>query len=207
MLTDSKPADAFYKKPVGRDALCQISSAAFRTGTFFPLRPEKDYAALVRPLWVTQEAVGHDPGLWYHDPVTDGWGFLANGDYRHLTGPLTRGRDAIEHASAVCAVIANLRKLLLEAGPDAYRLANVEAGLAARRLHLSAASLGFAVRVFSDFYDDAWKQFLHLNNTGWEVLAVVAVGGPAPARGVPASAAAASQTSERASGIIGFKDD
>ena len=205
VLTTLRPAEQFTRKPIGRDALCAISTAGFRTGTFFPLRPDGDHAAFVRPLWITQDAIGHEPGLWYHDPMTDNWGFLENGDFADRTGPLTNGRGGLEHASAVCAIVANLRKLLLDCGPDAYRLAHVEAGLAARRMHLAAASLGYSARVFSDFFDDPWRQFLHLATTGWEVLAVFAVGTAMP----PKTAAPRPQTDavkERASGIIGFRD-
>ncbi|HEX8324256.1 MAG TPA: nitroreductase family protein [Tepidisphaeraceae bacterium] len=205
VLTSIRPADGFHKKTIGRDALCQISSVGFRSGTFFPLKPDGPHAALVRPLWVTSEAVGHDPGLWYHDPVYDGWAYLENGDFRTTVGPLTRGREGLEHASAVCAIVANLRKLLLDAGPDAYRLAHLEAGLAARRMHLTAASMGYVGRVFGDFYDDPWRQFLHLANTGWEVLAVFALGGPPPVR-PQASTPQQAATPERKAGIIGFRD-
>ncbi|MGC4031510.1 MAG: nitroreductase family protein [Tepidisphaeraceae bacterium] len=206
VLTDIRPAEAFFKKAISRDALCVLSSVGFRSGTSYPLRPDGAYAGLARPLWIAQEAVGHDPGLWYHDPMTDGWSFLANGQFGYAVGALTGGREALAHASAVCAVVANLRKLLLEAGPDAYRLAHLEAGIAARRMHLAAASMGFAARTFSDHYDDPWRQFLHVGNTGWEVLAIVAVGGLPPER----TAAAVADTpakQERSAGIIGFRED
>lgn len=204
VLVATRPAEAFFKKAIGRDTLCQISSTGFRTGTFHPLKPDGPHSALVRPLWVVHEAVGHDEGLWYHDPVHDGWAFLDNGDFRLKVGPMTRNRDGLEHASAVCAVVANLRKLLLDAGPDAYRLAHLEAGLATRRMHLAAASMGFVGRTFGDFFDDDWKQFLHLGNTGWEVLAVFAVGGATPVK--TTGVAAAPAVVERAAGIIGFRD-
>ncbi|MDB5328752.1 MAG: Nitroreductase [Phycisphaerales bacterium] len=205
VLTTIRPADSFTRRPIGRDALCAISGAGFRTGTFFPLRPDGDHAAFVRPLWIAQDATGHEPGLWYHEPKLDHWGFLENGDFSDKTGPMTRGREGLEHASAICAIVGNLRKLLLEAGPDAYRLAHLEAGLAARRMHLAAASLGYAGRVFSDFHDDAWKQFLHLGTTGWEVLAIFAVGTALPPK-TAAPVRKPAEVKERAAGIIGFRD-
>ena len=131
---------------------------------------------------------------------------MENGDFSDKTGPLTRGRDGLEHAAAVCAIVANLRKLLLEVGPDAYRLAHLEAGLAARRMHLAAASMGYAARVFSDFHDDAWKQFLHLGTTGWEVLAVFAVGTALPPKTPAGPVRKPAEVKERAAGIIGFRD-
>ena len=207
-LVAIRPAERFVRKPVGRDQLCAISSAGFRTGTIYPLRPDGGHAALVRGMWVTQDAVAHEAGLWYHDPIADGWGYLENGEFRTQTGPLTRSRFEFEDASAVCAIVANLRKLLLEAGPDAYRLAHLEAGLAARRMTMAATSLGFASQTYDDFYDDAWKQFLHLTTTGWEVLAVFAIGGmavPRTVRLVPAKDGVDDEK-PKTSGIIGFRD-
>ena len=207
-LTAIRPAERFVKKPVGRDQLCLISTAGFRTGTVYPLHPEGGHAALVRGMWVAQDAVAHEPGLWYHDVILDGWGFLENGEFGAQTGPLTRNRFEVEDASAVCAIVANLRKLLLEAGPDAYRLAHVEAGLAARRMTMAAASLGFASQTYTDFHDDAWKHFLRLSATGWEVVAVFALGGPAaprPVQGTPVQSVSP-PANEKASGVIGFKD-
>lgn len=206
VLTGIRPAEAFVKKPISRDALCTISSVGFRTGTYFPLHPDGSYTAFARPLWVAQDAVGHEPGLWYHEPSTDNWAFLENGDYAYRTGPLTLGRGGLEYASAVCAIVGNLKKLLLEVGPDAYRLAYMEAGLAARRMHLAAASMGLVGRVFSDFFDEPWRNFLKINNTGWEVLAVFAVGTAAPPKGTAAPQQETPAAKERVSGIIGFRD-
>jgi SagB-type dehydrogenase family enzyme len=206
VLTNIRPAEGFIRKPISRDALCTISSVGFRNGPYFTLRPDGEYTAFARPLWVAQDAVGHEPGLWYHDPVNDNWAFLENGDFAMRTGPLTLGRGGLEYASAVCAVVANLKKLLLEVGPDAYRLAYMEAGLAARRMHLAAASLGLVGRVFSDFFDEPWRNFLKINSTGWEVLAVFAVGAPVPPRTTAAAQKDEPAEKERVSGIIGFRD-
>ena len=207
-LQDARPANRFARKLIGRDALHHISMAAFRAGSFYPLMPEFGQAAIVRPMWVTQEILGFDPGLCFYDPMTSGWAMLEEGDFRDKTGALTRNRYWLEDASAVCAVVGNLRKLLLEVGPDAYRLAHLEAGLASRRMHLAAQSLGFAATVFDDFYDDAWRNFLKLANTGWEVLSVVAIGGPSTVKSADAGPATPKKAeADRSSGIIGFRDD
>ncbi|MGN6726678.1 MAG: SagB family peptide dehydrogenase, partial [Tepidisphaeraceae bacterium] len=176
VLTEVKQAEEFEKKPLPRDAFFHIARAAFRSGTYFPLRPEGAHVALVRSFWILHEVPGQEPGIWWHDPFTDRWALLNRGFYKFECVDLTRGRELLEHASAVCVVVANLQRLLLEAGPDAYRLALLEAGVVTQRMTLAANSMGFACRVFGDFFDDPWKQFLGLLNTGWEPLAVAAIG-------------------------------
>ena len=198
VLTDTKQVDAFEKRPLPRDMFCHIARGAFRGGTYFPIKPEGPHVGLVRPFWILHEVPGQDEGVWWHDPHSDRWALLNRGSYKFECGDLTRGREIFEHAAAVCVMVANLQRLLLDAGPDAYRLAFLEAGVAAQRMNLAAISCGFACRSFGDFYDDAWKQFLGLGTTGWEPLLVCAIG---TAKRPAANGAAGSKGSEEVGDI------
>jgi nitroreductase len=73
-------------------------------------------------------------------------------------------------------MLANLHNLMTAGGPDAYRLAHLEAGIATQRLYLAATSLDIVCLASQDFYDEDARNFLGLGKTGWEALAVVAVG-------------------------------
>lgn len=175
---DTQLVPAFDPRPISRELVVRLARSTFRGGTFFPLKPDGPHTALVRPFWVMQDVIGQDPGIWWYDPVIDKWAQLNHGQYKHETGALSGDRDfVLAGASAICVLVANLRKLLTEAGPDLYRLAHLEAGIAAQRLALGSASVGIGCRVFGDFHDDAWKSFLGLGSTGWEPLLVTAIGG------------------------------
>ncbi len=196
---DAKHVESFHPRPISRDLIIRFARCCFRGGTHFPLKPDGPHLALVRPFWVMQDVTGQDPGIWWYDPVIDKWAQLNHGQYRHEVPAFTRGRSMLAGASAVCVMVANLRRLLADAGPDLYRLALLEAGIAAQRLNLAAASMGLGCRSFGDFNDDAWKLFLGLGNTGWEPLIVTAVGG---LPGAPAK----TEEAASASGTLEFRD-
>jgi nitroreductase len=81
-------------------------------------------------------------------------------------------------ASAVCYMAANLTLLLHQGGPDAYRLAHLEAGLCGQRMQLAAAALDLTCCGISRFYDQEIRNFLGLEQTGWQCLYAVAIGRP-----------------------------
>ncbi len=60
----------------------EINWLAFRAGAYWPLRPEGNHTALVRPFWVVHAVSGMDSGIWYYDPVGDAWSLLRAGDFR-----------------------------------------------------------------------------------------------------------------------------
>jgi hypothetical protein len=177
VLMEARYVEAFQPRSIPRDALLQLARSAFRSGTSWPLMPDGPHLALVRPFFICQLVTGQDPGIWWYDPTSDQWSHLNHGQYRRELQLLMRGREMVEDATVVCVQVANLKRLLTEAGPDLYRLAHLEAGIAAERLNLAASSIGMACRTFGDFLDDHWKQFLGLGTTGWEPLAVSVVGG------------------------------
>lgn len=195
---DVRYTDAFYPRSMSRDLIVRFARSALRGGTFFPIKPDGPHVGLIRSFWVMQDVVGQDPGIWWYDPMTDQWVQLNRGQYKHETGPLMRGRgELLVNASAVCVLVSNLKRLLTDAGPDLYRLAHLEAGIVAQRLHLASTSVGMGCRTFVDFCDDDWKRFLGLSNTGWEPLACVAIGG-LPGTNAPRT--------EEPSGMLEFRD-
>jgi SagB-type dehydrogenase family enzyme len=195
---DTQYVPEFHPRPISRDLIVRLARCAFRGGTFFPLKPDGPHTALVRPFWVMQDVTGQDPGIWWYDPVIDKWAQLNHGQYKHETGPLTgEPGSVLVNAAAICVLVANLKRLLTEAGPDLYRLAHLEAGIAAERLGLAAASVGVGCRMIGDFFDDSWKNFLGLGTTGWEPLLLTALGG------IPGTSPS---VGAEASGTLEFRD-
>jgi nitroreductase len=66
------------------------------------------------------------------------------------------------------------------AGPDAYRLAHLEAGVVAQRIHLAAAAMDLGCAGAGAFYDDEVRGFLDIDRSSWEPVYALAVGVRAP---------------------------
>ncbi|HEX8342729.1 MAG TPA: nitroreductase family protein [Tepidisphaeraceae bacterium] len=182
------PRPPLQGKPIARAALMAISRAGFRSGTFAPLRPDGPHLAVVRPFWVILNVSNVDPGIWWHDPIHDRWAHLNHGVYPRELVLLARGREECAEAAAVCVMVANLTKLLGEGGPDLYRLAHLESGLAGQRMRLAADAINATAVSFGNFNDALCKQFLGIGHTGWEPLLLTAVGGRPVTQGSPETA-------------------
>jgi len=182
MMTTRAATPDFQRSDISRDALWQISRVTFRGGTYFPLFPDGPQIGLIRPFWIVRAVTGMEPGLWYYRPQTDQWNVLAYGDFSEHAAHLALDNYTFANAAAVCVLLANLNRLLTTGGPDLYRLAHLEAGIAAQRIYLAAASQSIATQLAPNFFDDAVRATLSLEKTGWEPLYMIAIGQAAPIR-------------------------
>ena len=180
VLLGRRSARDFLPAPISRDRLLTINRSGFRTGTFVPIHPDGSYVGLVRPFWFIQDVSGIGSGIWYYHPPLDRWTQLKTGAHRDEIRTLCLGQEKCAKAAAVCVMVSHLKALTSGAGPDAYRLAHLEAGVAAQRLSLAAAACEVAACPIISFYDDELRHFLGLQNTGLEVLYAVAFGIAAP---------------------------
>jgi SagB-type dehydrogenase family enzyme len=175
-MLQRRPKATLAKQPIRRADLLSINRVAFRGGSFFPMFPDGPHVACVRPFWILQDVVGMDQGIWYYHPPADTWSRLNNGTYRREAKYIAGDRKCFGEAATVCVMVANLHHLMTMGGPDAYRLAHLEAGIVTQRLYLAATSLNLGCLASQEFYDEDARNFLGLGKTGWEVLSVVAVG-------------------------------
>ncbi|CAN5495975.1 hypothetical protein BH10PLA1_BH10PLA1_03570 [soil metagenome] len=183
-LSRRSPKD-FAHRAIGRDDLATIARIAFRGGSYFPLFPRGPHVALVRPFWILHDVVGMEPGIWYYHPPRDGWSLLRPGRCRADSKKFATDQEFCGNAGAVCWMSVNLSATMSAAGPDIYRLANLEAGIAGQRMVLAAQSLGMGGTGVASFYDDELRKFLGIDRTHWEMLYAVAIGyaGEPPAAG------------------------
>ncbi|HEY7090518.1 MAG TPA: SagB/ThcOx family dehydrogenase [Tepidisphaeraceae bacterium] len=179
MLMKRPPAlKAFARKAIPRDPFLAISRLAFRRSSYYPLVADAAHVALVRPLWILHDVLGMDSGVWYYHPQSDRWSMLGRGNFRVETAYLSREQALAGDAAAVCVMIANVHLLLQQAGPDTYRLAHLEAGIAAQRMQLLAEAQNLAAIGNTSFYDDELRKFFGLEHGGWEIIYQVLVGEP-----------------------------
>lgn len=197
-MLQRRPKATLTKHPINRKDLLAINRVTFRGGSFFPMFPDGPHLACVRPFWIVHDVVGIDHGIWYYHPPADTWSQLNAGQYRREVKYLSGDHASFGDAAAVCVMVSNLHNLMTQGGPDAYRLAHLETGIANQRLYLGATSLNLGCLASQDFYDEDARNFLGLGKTGWEVLSVVAIG----KHGDPA--AAAMEQKARALGQVGM---
>lgn len=185
LLTRRSSRD-FEHGAIPRDRFLDINRCAFRTGTFLPLFPQGPYFGLIRPFWIIHAVSGLASGVWHYHPHTDRWVLLRRGSFRAQTRAMCVGQPRCGNAAALCLMTSNLNITLNGLGPDIYRLAHLEAGIAGQRLALAAAASGIGASGIGSFYDDELRLFLGLEQTGWEVLYATALGMTAPETDAPA---------------------
>lgn len=186
VLLKRRSSRDLLQNSIPRDKFLAINQAAFRTGTFLPLYPDGPHLALVRPFWIVNEVTGVYSGVWYYHPPADRWVLLRRDNFRRHAAFICLEQARCGNASALCLMTANLQVLMQGAGPDVYRLAHLEAGIAGQRLALAAAACGLGSCGIGSFYDDEIRIFLGLQQTGWECLYATAIGATAPETEPPA---------------------
>ena len=179
LLTRRSPAD-FLRHSISRTNFWWLNRLAFRGGSFFPVIPDGPHVGLVKPFWVLHDVGGMDDGVWYYDAPTDRWALLRRGDFRLESQYLALEQAPVGNAAAVCYLVSDLPSLMAAGGPDAYRLAHLEAGVVAQRMHLAACAMDIGCAGVGAFFDDEVRRFFDIDRSGWEPIYAVALGVPAP---------------------------
>jgi SagB-type dehydrogenase family enzyme len=176
VITKRRSAADFLRKPIELDQLWAINRLAYRGGSYFPIFPAGAHVGLIRPMWIVNDVAGLESGVWYYDPASDRWVLHRAGDFRLESQYLCLEQPIGGNASAVCFMLADLKQLMQRGGPDAYRLAHLEAGLAGQRIFLAAGALGVGAAGIGPFYDDEVVKFLEPDTTGWETIYAAVLG-------------------------------
>ena len=179
LLTRRSPAD-FLRHSISRTSFWWINRLAFRGGSHFPVLPDGPHVGLIKPFWVLHDVGGMDDGVWHYDAPTDRWALLRRGDFRLESQYLALEQPPVGNAAAVCYLFSDLGSLMSAGGPDAYRLAHLEAGVVAQRMHLAACAMDVGCAGVGAFYDDEVRRFFDLDRSSWEPVYAVALGVPAP---------------------------
>jgi Nitroreductase family len=103
---------------------------------------------------------------------------LKRGEFRQMSAYLCLGQPLFGDASLVFFLMTRLRDVLAAFGNRGYRTAQLEGGIVAGKIYLSAYSLGLGASG-STFYDDAVTEFF--SPRAKEESAMIAVGLGVPA--------------------------
>jgi len=176
LLLTRGSCERFTQVPISRDDLWWVNRLAFRGGSNYPLFPDGPHSALVRPFWIVCNVTGVENAIWYYNPMHDNFSMVKRGVFRAQALKLHLDHPACENAAAICIMVANLHRLMTDGGPDLYRLAHLEAGVASQRLFVAANALGLSVNVNGEFYDQDLRALLGVEKTGWEPICSAAIG-------------------------------
>ncbi len=178
LLSRRTPRD-YVRRSITRDAITTLTRVSFRGGSYFPVFPDGPHLGLVRAFWLVHDVIGLDPGVWYYHPPTDGWSLLRIGHWRGEARHMAMDQNLCGNCAAVCWIMSNVSGVMSEAGPDAYRIAHLEAGIVGQRMAVAGQSIGLPCAGVSSYYDDEVRTFLGIARTSWEIIYGVAVGHPA----------------------------
>ena len=181
VMTKRRSAADFLHDPISLESFWTINRLAFRGGSHFPVFPSGPHVGLVRPMWIVNAVDGMQPGIWYFDAANDCWMLHRAGEFRLESRYLCLEQPICGNAAAVGFMLADLKTLMDRGGPDTYRLAHLEAGVAGQRIFLAAAALGVGCAGIGPFYDDEAVSFLEPQQPGWEAIYSVVLGVAKPA--------------------------
>ena len=161
---------------ISRDHFAALNRLTFRGGTYHPLMPGGAHMGLLRPFWFVHNVTGLAPGVWYYHANHDEFTAVRSADLR-FDAKYLFDQQYCGDASAICIMIADLANAMHCSGPDAYRLAHLEAGVAGARLYIACTALDLQCCAAGSFNDIELAQSLDLTGSDWQCIYAFAVGG------------------------------
>jgi SagB-type dehydrogenase family enzyme len=154
-----------------------LSSEELATALWWATRPVPADVpgGLVHPYVIVNAVDGIDPGAHRYWPDAHALELVAAGDHRRRSAFLALEQALGGDAAAVIHFLAPLDALLAALGNRAYRLVNLEAGLAGGRAYLAAYAQGFGA-TGSTFYDRDVVEFFSPHARGLDAIFVTALG-------------------------------
>ena len=178
VLISRRSTRSFADRSISRDQFLAVNRLAFRGGSVFPMMPDGPHMALLRPYWINSLVAGMDAGAGITIPGEINSPASPRGDFHSKAAFLCVEQNICGHASAVCFLVADLKSLTATAGPDAYRLAHLEAGLVGQRLSGCRRFGPGLLRHRRLLRRRNIRSFFGLADTSWEPIYALAIGFP-----------------------------
>ncbi len=165
----------FARSPITFSQLSTI----LRTSTgpiprdYFP-----DGDSLIETYIVANAVQGLDSGSYFYSAEQESVEQLKRGEFRQMSAYLCLGQPLFGDASVVFFLMTRLRDALGALGNRGYRAAQLEGGIVAGRIYLSAYSLDLGASG-STFYDDAVTEFFSPHAKEKSTMIAVGLGVPA----------------------------
>jgi SagB-type dehydrogenase family enzyme len=127
---------------------------------------------------VANAVQGLDAGSYFYSAEQESLEQLKRGEFRQMSSYLCLGQPLFGDASVVLFLMTRLRDALGALGNRGYRAAQLEGGIVAGRIYLSAYSLDLGASG-STFYDDAVTEFFSPHAKEKSTMIAVGLGVPA----------------------------
>ena len=133
---------------------------------------------LIEAYFIANAVDGLDLGAYFYSNEQESLEQLKRGEFRQMSAYLCLGQPLFGDASVVFFLMTRLRDVLRALGNRGYRAAQLEGGIVAGKIYLSAYSLGLGASG-STFYDDAVTEFFSPDAKGKDTMIAVGLGVPA----------------------------
>jgi SagB-type dehydrogenase family enzyme len=165
----------FARSPI---TLSQLSTV-LRTSTGPIARdylPENEN--LIETYFIANAVEGLAPGSYFYSGEQKSLEELKRGELRQMSAYLCLGQPLLGDASVVFFLMTQLREVLGALGNRGYRTAQLEGGIVAGKIYLSAYALGLGASG-STFYDDAVAEFFSPHAEEKNTMIALGLGVPA----------------------------
>lgn len=164
----------FAKLPI---SFTDLSTIIFYSTRSLPADFLREKRSLIGTYFIANAVEGLPSGAFYFDRQDNTLRPLKAGEFRTISGYLCLGQHLFSQASVVFFLMADLDAVFQSFGNRGYRAAQLEAGIIAGKLYLSAYSLGLGASG-STFFDDAVTEFFSPHARTMSNMIAVGVGKP-----------------------------
>jgi len=165
----------FSRSPI---TLSQLSTV-LRTSTGpIPRDYLPESGNLIETYFIANAVEGLAPGSYFYGGEQNSLEELKRGELRQMSAYLCLGQPLFGDASVVFFLMTRLREVLGALGNRGYRAAQLEGGIVAGKIYLSAYSLSLGASG-STFYDDAVTEFFSPHSKEKSTMVAVGLGVPA----------------------------
>jgi len=165
----------FARSPI---TLSQLSTILRNSTGPIPRDYLPESGNLIATYFIANAVEGLAPGSYFYAPEQESLEQLKRGELRQMSAYLCLGQPLFSEASVVFFLMARLREVLGTLGNRGYRTAQLEGGIVAGKIYLSAYALGLGASG-STFYDDAVTEFFSPHAKEKSTMIAVGLGVPA----------------------------
>ena len=159
-------------------AFPQLSTILWALKAVIPFDFLSANRSLIDTYMIVNDVGGLPSGSYFFDPTAGLLRLLKRGQLRRLSAYLCLDQPLLGQASVVFFLMTPLESVLRTFGNRGYRAAQLEGGVRAGKIYLSAYSVGLGASG-STFYDDAVTEFFSPHAKEKSTMIAVGVGVPA----------------------------
>jgi len=165
----------FSKKPI---TIMQLQNILYLASINIPFDFITYEQSLIDIYFIANSVNNLHSGKYYYNKLENSIEELEKGDFREVSGHLCLDQKLFSDASVVFFLLTNMDTILKYLGNRGYRAVQLEGGIFAGKIYLTAYSQGLGASG-STFYDDEVTEFFLPNSNQKNTIIALGVGIPA----------------------------